>query len=150
MKKIISFFFLVAFAATSFGQQIDQKHPLPNSDYQSKSKKQKKTATILLAVGAGLIVTSVVIPKGELTYDGICVLGVCDDKYKNDGIKSAFFIAGGISALGSIPFFIASSKNRKRANALSASFKTDNIAIARSYNFTRINYPAFSLKIMLK
>src|SRR5688572_11762042 len=110
MRQIIICTMLILVASNLFSQQT-AKSPLPGQDYLEKSKKQKRTGTILLASGAGLIVTSFIIPRGELEEDGMCVGVWCDDKYKNDGIKSAFFIAGGISALGSIPFFIVSGKN---------------------------------------
>ena len=149
MKKITFLLFFSSFAATSIGQQTNQKQNVTKTDYQAKSKKQKKTALIFLAGGTGLIATSFIIPKGEKQYDGICIGALCDDKYKNDGIKSAFFIAGAVSALGSIPFFISSSKNRKRAKAISVSFKKDNASFVNFYNKVNISYPAISLKIGL-
>jgi len=149
MRKIIAFSVLLAFATTSFCQQVVQKHSLTKADYLQKSKKQKKTGSILLVGGAGLMITAFIIPRGELVHDGICVGWYCSDKYKNDGIKSAFFIAGGLAALASIPFFITSGKNKRRANAISASLKTDNASIVSGYSLTRINYPALSIKIAL-
>ena len=104
-------------ATTSFCQQA--------TDYLQKSKKQKKTGLIFLVAGAGLIITSAIIPKGELVDDGICIGAYCSDKYKNDGIKAAFGISGIASMLGSIPFFIASGKNKKRS--VSMSFKNQKI-----------------------
>lgn len=149
MKKIIILMLLLAFATTSFSQQIDQKQSLQQTDYLKKSKKQKKAGRILLAVGTGLIAASFIIPRGDLVYDGICIGAYCTDKYKNDKIKSAVLVAGGITALGSIPFYIASSKNRKRAKALSVSFKRDNAFIVNNYNSVNISYPAISLNIGL-
>ena len=118
MKKVIIFFLLVTMTATSFSQQTKPSPTSIKQDYLQKSKNQKKAGTILLAGGAVLMTTAFIIPKGELVDDGVCVGPYCDDKYKNDGIKSAFFIAGGISALSSITFFIAYKKNRRKANLL--------------------------------
>ena len=75
MKQVIILMLLFVFATTSFAQQLsDSKHALTKTDYLEKSKKQKKAASILLAGGAGIIITSFIIPKGELLHDGICVL----------------------------------------------------------------------------
>src|SRR5687767_14944838 len=108
MKKIIIYTMLFLFASSSFGQQTIPPLSPTLPEYLEKSKKQKRVANILLASGAVLITTSFIIPRGELVDDGICVGVWCDDKYKNDGIKSAFFIAGGLFALGSIPLYIVS------------------------------------------
>ncbi len=124
MKQLIFLTLLFAFAKACFSQQTVQKQPLMKKNYLQKSTSQKKTASILLFGGAGLIATSFIIPRGELENIDNClgwgVPGVyCNSKYKNDGIKTAFFIVGGASALGSIPFFIASRKNQRKANAAS-------------------------------
>ena len=105
---------------------------------------------ILLGGGAALIVTSLVIPQGEPTGFQIDpISGGFYEGHKNDGVKSALGITGVVSMLSSIPFFIASGKNKKRANAISASLKTDNVSFIRDYRITRISYPALSLKFTL-
>ena len=149
MKKCIILSLLLVFATASFSQQIVQKQTLTKADYQQKSKKQKKTGLILLAGGAGLIITSLVIPQGELVYDGICFVIYCTDKYKNDGLVSGFFIAGGLAALTSIPFFIASSKNKKRANVLSAFLKMEKTPVLRRSMSSSQAFPVISVKISL-
>ena len=147
MKKIVILSLMLAFAITSFCQQTVQKPTLMQTDYLQKSKKQKKTATILLAVGAGLVITAFVIPRGELTYDGICIGAYCSDKYKNDGIRAAFGLTGVTSMLGSIPFFIASRKNKKRA--MSVSFKNQTVPQLQKSSFVYKAIPALSFKISL-
>ncbi len=144
MRQIIICTILFLVASSSFSQQTTSQPSFTQQNYLEKSKKQKKTATILLAVGAGLIVTSVVIPKGELTYDGICVVGICTDKYKNDGIKSAFFIAGGLAALSSVPLFIVAGKNRRKAT--SVSFKMENTIQLYKQNLVHTSFPALRVK----
>ncbi|HEV8282701.1 MAG TPA: hypothetical protein VGQ09_00245 [Chitinophagaceae bacterium] len=145
MKKIAIVMISIAFAVASFGQQNAQKPPLTKTDYLQKSKKQKKAATILLISGAALVATSFIIPRGEMEDPGICVGAYCDDKYKNDGIKSAFFIAGGTTALSSIPFFIISGKNRRKA--MSLGFKMDKIISLCNQNFVYNSHPALGVKI---
>jgi hypothetical protein len=145
MRKIIFFTLLFLISASSFSQQKNPERPSIQQDYLKKSEKQKKVGLILLLGGAGLITTSVVIPRGELVYDGTCIGGLCDDKYKNDGIKSAFFIAGSISALSSIPLFIVSGKNRRKAT--SVSFKIEKTAHLYNQNFVYTSFPALRVKV---
>ena len=149
MRKIIAFSVLLVFATTSFCQQVVQKHSLTKEDYLQKSKKQKKIGWILIGSGVTLFAVSAIIPKGELTGE-ISYPCLCQDVHQNDDIKAALGLAGVVSALVSIPFFIASGKNNRRANAISASLKTDNASIVSGYSLTRINYPALSIKIALK
>ena len=42
-------------------------------------------------------------------------LGTPIEEYKNEGIKAAFGVAGVLTMLGSIPLFIASWKNKRKA-----------------------------------
>ncbi|MFZ9388029.1 MAG: hypothetical protein ACO25B_09120 [Chitinophagaceae bacterium] len=148
MKKIIIIFLLLGSSAMLFGQQSETKHlPAPN-DYLMKSKKQKTTAWIFLGTGAGLIATSIIIPRGKLVDPGICIAPViCNDKYKNDGIKGAFFIAGGISALSSIPFFVVSKKNREKATSIGLIH--ENTVHLSNQNLVHSSFPALKLKIIL-
>jgi len=145
MRKIIFSAVLFLFSASLFGQQTNPGRALSDQDYLQKSKNQKKTALIFLASGAGLIITSFIIPRGALKEDGICIGAFCDDKYKNDGIKSTLFIAGGVAALGSIPFFIASKKNRRKAT--SVSFKMENTIQLYNRNLASASFPALRVKL---
>ncbi|HEU5164061.1 MAG TPA: hypothetical protein VFU29_00905 [Chitinophagaceae bacterium] len=148
MKRIIIFSLLLAFATTSFCQQTVQKQSLSQADYLQKSKKQKKTAMIFLGGGAALIVTSLVIPQGEPTgsqFDPIG--GGFYEGYKNDGIKGALVLTGVVSMLGSIPFFIASGKNKKRA--ISISFKNEKFPRLIKSNFAYRPLPSLNVNISL-
>ncbi len=150
MKPVISLALLLAFAATSFGQQLPASgSALTKSDYLRKSKKQNKTGLIFLTAGAGLIITSFIVPRGELVYDGICIGSYCSDKYKNDGLKSGFFISGVVSALGSIPFFIASGKNRKRANATSVFIDIEKVPMFQYATRKSQSFPVVGLRLSL-
>lgn len=94
----------------------------------------------MLGGGATLVLTGIIIPKGELIHSSWL-----DDTYKNDGIKGAFELTGIVSMLGSIPLFIASSKNKKKA--ASVSFKMEKIPAFQQRSFVYHSYPALSLKI---
>jgi hypothetical protein len=140
--------FLVFFATVTLCQQTAQKHALTKTDYLQKSKKQKKTGWILIAAGAAAVAVSAAIPKGDLT-DEISYPCLCRDVYQNDDIKAAFGLAGVVSALGSIPFFFASGKNKKRANAASAFFRMEKIPVYQNTAFSNRSLPALGFRVGL-
>jgi hypothetical protein len=72
----------------------------------------------LLYSGAALIAASFIIPNGEIVSGGTCIGGLCDTEYQNDNLKTGIFIAGGVAALSSVPFFISSKKNRRKATSV--------------------------------
>ena len=143
MKKITACLVLVVFATASFCQQTVQKNVLTKTDYLQKSKKQKKAGLLLLGAGAVLIATSELIPSGDPTSQTICIY--C--RYENDGIKGAFGFSGVATMLGSIPFFIASRKNKKRA--MRVSFKNQTVPQLEKSGFAYKAIPGLSFKIAL-
>jgi len=101
MKKIIVFALLLMTATVSFGQQNRSTPALSKQDYLSKSKHQKTTAWILL--GGGVFSTTL----GSVRFNFAGSDGEVDNS------TSAIFLVTGLAAIGtSIPFFIASSKNK--------------------------------------
>jgi len=134
---------LLAIVNVTFSQQSNLSSVFTTQDYLQKSKNQKKIALILLGGGATLTLTGIIIPKGEVTdYNS---LG--DKTYKNDGIKGVFVTTGILSMIGSIPIFIASCKNKKRA--MSVSFKNDTIPQMQKSSFVYHPIPSLKLKISL-
>ena len=146
MRKFFILSLLLAFATASFSQQVSSKNQLTREDYLKKSKNKKKVGWIMLGGGATLVAIAFIIPKGD--YEGLqaCANILCET-YKNDEIKAVFGLAGGLTMLGSIPFFLASGKNKRRANAVSASFKTEKASIVRGNSLIKMQYPALSIKI---
>jgi len=143
MKKIIAFAILLVITINSFCQK------LTSDDYLLKSKNQRKTGWILLIGGTTILITSFVIPRGDLVHDGICVGPYCSDKYKNDNLKTALFISGVALDLASIPFFIASKKNKKRAMNVSTSFKMEKVQVIQASSVVSRSYPALWVKVGL-
>jgi hypothetical protein len=68
-------------------------------------------------------------------------------EYKNDGIKSTLGLTGVLSMIGSIPFFIASKKNNKRA--MSVSFKNETASQLVKSNLVYRYLPSLNIKIRL-
>jgi hypothetical protein len=146
MKKTAILCLLFAFAATSFCQQTVQKHSLAKTDYLQKSKKQKKIGWILTGGGAVMIAIGAIIPEGQLT-DELSYPCLCYNVHENDGVKGGFILAGLASGLSSIPFFIASGKNKRRA--ASVSFKNQTILQLQRGSFVFNTIPGLNFKISL-
>jgi|SRR5688572_4627766 len=142
MKKIITCLVILAFSATSFCQQNVQKQSLAKTDYLQKSKKQKTFAWILLGGGATLVLTGIIIPKGDLVQEGWYF-----SSYENDGVKGTFELIGLVSMIGSIPFFTASKKNNKRA--MSFAFKNETATQLVKRNLIYRSVPSLNLKFSL-
>jgi hypothetical protein len=137
MKKTIFFTMLLLLAATSFSQQTDSPQKMTRADYLAKSKRQRSGAWVLLGGGAALILV------GDL---------VGNNKNSSFGDAGTGVIVAGVgvlSMLGSIPLFIASGKNKRRGNALSASIQMEDAAIRQGYSMIHCSYPALSIKIRL-
>ena len=133
MKKTICFALLVIMTTSILGQQA----PSVKTDYQLKSKNQKSTAWVLLGGGAVLIGAGFLIgDRKESSFDdagtGVVIGGI-----------------GVLATLGSIPLFIASAKNKRKARALTTSFKMEETSRIRGYTISKINSPALCLKINL-
>ncbi len=121
---------------------------MQSTDYSSllkKSKSQNTAAWLLLAGGTAMIITGGVIWANEV-----------DKKSENDPLAALYTTKGSlitaigfVAALGSIPLFIASGKNRRKAAAMSGSLRLNDASILQGYTLRRINYPALSLTISL-
>ena len=116
MKKLL-FLCIVCLCATTHtnAQMRDttvnmNMHKVDANSLLQKSKKQKTTAWILLGGGAGIVATAVIITLS----DGF--LSLFDQKKDNN--RGVLLAAGGAVMLGSIPFFIASGNNKRKANLI--------------------------------
>lgn len=128
MKKIMIYFLLLAMPAASFCQKTNDSVPVVKTDYLTRSKNQKTAAWILLGGGTTLI--------------GIGFLvGDSEQSTFNDAAAGAFVAGVGLlSAIGSIPLFIAAGKNKRKALNMSVNFKMETATNS---------YPAVALKIKL-
>ncbi len=132
MKKTI-YIALLIIATSVFSQPIPSVH----TGYLQKSKHQKTAAFILLGGGSALIITGLLIGNNQNSSFGDAETGV---------------IVGGIgllSAIGSIPLFIASAKNKRKANTATTFFKIETIQAIQSHSFEQRLYPAVSVRISL-
>ena len=147
MRKFIFLFMLLLQGIMLFSQT--QEHPtLTKADYLKKSKNQKKAANILLFGGGGLVITAFAFPRGkaESPPPGSFIYFV---NYKNDGIKAVFLLTGALSMLSSIPLYIASARNNRKARAITVSMQNQELLFPERSTLILKSQPAVTLKLSL-
>jgi len=101
MKKFISVWILLIACISLLGQVTT---PEKNRDYYlHKSKTQKTVAYTLLGSGSAIIFSGILISSGK------------ESSLSDYGTGIAIAIVGGVTMLSSIPFFILSADNKKKA-----------------------------------
>ena len=124
---------LAILSGTSFSQQTDLTQSLTREVYLQKSKNQKTAARILLGSGTALAAGSLVWASQNL--------------FSTSSGPVVFLVAGSVAMLGSIPLFIASGKNKRKA--MSMSFKMQPVPQLQKANLVNRQAPSLSLKINL-
>lgn len=130
MKKILFCSMLLIITSASFSQQTNPSQPLTREEYLKKSKSQKTGAWIFLGVGAAMFAIAA---PGNVSFD---VLGT-------------IVVVGTIATIVSIPLFIASARNKRKAKAAAAFLKFEKNHSIQQTGITLHSYPALSLKINL-
>jgi hypothetical protein len=139
MKKVVLSIVTAVFIFKSFGQQTNPAAASSKQDYLTKSQKQKTGAWGLLGIGTVMLIGGAYI-AGHETFD-------------NDGNDSGVAAAGVVAAMGvaamigSIPLFIASGKNKRKAASIS--FKSERFQYLKNNSLVYKPMPAVSLKINL-
>ena len=144
MKKIIVFALLLIISATSFSQQTKPSPALTKQDYLKKSKNQKTAAWLLL--GGGAAITTLGIALGTS--------GVVDEVFTGDSksfdAATVLIPVGLLSMVGSVPLFIAASKNKRKAENISAFLKIEHRSDVQQSSVVKTFYLAVSVKICLR
>jgi hypothetical protein len=111
MKKLILLIILSLLTVNLFSQTQNLK--LTKDDYLQKSKNQKTTGWVLLAGGTTMAVVGIIIGNNSNLFDS-----------NNSGfeIGARLLIVGLATDLVSIPFFISSSSNTRKAATFSFNF----------------------------
>lgn len=139
MKKMIILSLLIAFATTSFGQQQTASNPtLTQADYLKKSKTQKTWAWVTTGVGAFFIV-------GTLALKSLPVFG---EKELSPVLAPGYYIGGACIATG-IVLFVASGKNKKKADAASVFIDMEKASMLQQSVVRNQYFPAVTLRICL-
>ncbi|MCY7310735.1 MAG: hypothetical protein LH619_08150 [Chitinophagaceae bacterium] len=143
-KMLFAIVLLLIFSISSFSQPTNSVQQF-KTDYLKKSKAQKTAAWILLGGGSALMLAGFIIPQGEVTQENLFWF----DEHKNDNVKTTFVLSGTLAMLGSIPFFIASSKNKRKAEGMKVLLKAEKLTSFQNLSFKQISYPALSVRITL-
>jgi hypothetical protein len=140
MKKIIISIILILISNAVFSQKTEPTQSLTKNDYLQKSKDQKMAAWLLLGAGAAA------------TIGGAIWFGNEFNLFDNDNtaVPAVLTLAGILSMGGSIPLFIASSRNKNKALAMTAMLKIERSFGYQQKGIVHNNYPALSVRIHFK
>jgi hypothetical protein len=151
MKKIIIIPLMLILSAQLLGQPTEPVKALTSEDYLQKSKKQKTGAIILLSGGCVLTTTGMIVGFAGFSENLGSIFGPDPNAGSSKETTGTILAVGGLVMMaGSIPLFIASSKNKKRAANASAFFKMESAPVIQHGSFVQSSYPAVSVRINLK
>lgn len=148
MKTNIISIVLLLVAASSFAQLSEPPNPsqpFSREYYLKKSKTNKTAAWVMLAAGTVLVGTGIGVGLNEATDQWVNLFTAEEEKTSDTG--GILFFSGLAAVATTIPLFIASHKNRKRANNVSASLKMEKSLLVRQQSFVKSSYPALSVSI---
>jgi len=113
MKYLL--FIAILFIANYHASAQTDTTGLKTKDYYlQKSKSQKTTAWVLIGVGAAAVIAGTIVATTLKEQDDF------DEGVNKLATGGYLMAAGGVSCLISIPFFVSSGKNKRRALALSS------------------------------
>lgn len=147
MKKNIFVALLLMVSIISFSQPTNNLAPAVQTDYLKKSKNQNTLAWILLGGGLGLTSAGIAVGLNEAVNDISNIFS--GEEQKTSSAGAILFYTGLASMLTSIPLFIVSSSNKRKAEEVSAFLKIETIPFVQQNNFARKAYPAISVKLRL-
>jgi len=138
MKYLLILCIMLALTGKVFSQRdTTLSNSSTNTNYLQKSKTQKTIAWILLGSGTALIGAGIIVGENG-----------ADEASLNEATNgAALIIAGALVDIGSIPFFIASAKNKRKA--LTVSFKNDFVPQLQQSCLVRIPIPTVGIAIRL-
>jgi len=137
MKKTITYFLLLALPMSCFCQKTNDSVPSIKADYLVKSKNQKTAAWVLLGGGVALMGAGYLIGDSK------------NASFDDAGTGVVLGGIGFLSTIGSIPLFIASGKNKRKAMKATAFIKMEDGKRTHNQSFVQTSYPAITLKIKL-
>ena len=139
MKKILFSALFLVLTICSFSQDMKLHVPKSRQEYLKISKVQKSTAWNLLIGGTTVIGSGLLIgtsdPGGVQEDWGGAIFG------------ASLILVGGVVDLISIPFFLESSKNKRRGIEAVTSLKLQEVSPLVRANIKQANIPELSLKL---
>jgi hypothetical protein len=149
MKYLLLILCLASFCLQLSAQITDSSKTKTYEYYMHKSKAQKTTGFIVLGTGAGISVISLIIglsPKSAAT----ALEGLFGPNPRETWPGEITFFAGLAVMAGSIPFFAASGRNRKKAGSIHAFFKVQTMSYPGLITNLNKPYPSLAIRINLK
>ncbi len=156
MRKVLIIVTLALVTNSSFSQQTKPSPTLTKQEFILKSKHQKTAAWVFLGGGFALSTIGVIIatPKaaedvgyGILLFPNI-IAGNPQPAPNNDYTgETVLVISGVVAMLSSVPLFIASSKNKRKA--MSLSFKNEPALQSLRGSLVTRSVPSLNFKISL-
>ena len=147
MKHLIILLLLFSLGNSSFSQVTTHPASTVQTDYLKKGKNQNTLAWILLGGGLGLTSAGIAVGLNEAVNDISNIFS--GEEQKTSSAGAILFYTGLASMLTSIPLFIVSSSNKRKAEEVSAFLKIETIPFVQQNNFARKAYPAISVKFRL-
>ncbi|MEJ7739464.1 MAG: hypothetical protein WKF97_18735 [Chitinophagaceae bacterium] len=135
MRKAILSGLLLIVMVSSFGQ-LSTSSPAPTRQYYLTKAKNQSTAGKVLAIGgiASIVTPIIILAPGNTSLDGVftglTVIGV-----------------GTVAALGSIPLFMASERNKKRARKATTYINVEGVSYIKQQDMAFHRYPAVTIRI---
>ncbi len=148
MKKLLCISLQLVISISSFSQQTTTPAPMTQGDYLDKAKKQSRVARVLLISGAALTTTGVILASGNV-WNEIASINY-NNEHSSGYVTGVVLLTTGIASMaGSVPFFVAASKNRHRAAGAPVSFKfiMETQPFIRQGSLVKSSYPAIALRI---
>jgi hypothetical protein len=147
MKKQLVIILLLTVSAATFGQTDTPSQTLTSTDYLQKSKKQNTAGWIFLGGGFSVAVAGIVV---GITGTAEEIAGIFTGEESNTLETGAVLCYVGTAAmLGSIPFFIAASKNKRKSKEIALSLKLETRSMVYKSSIIQSGYPAITVKFRL-
>ena len=134
--------------------QADTIPDLTKQQFQLKGKRQLTGAivfltggTILSVAGVALVIAGAAVETAEIIVSPITGEGVSDETNRSINTGTTLLLVGVAAAVISIPLFISSAKNKKKALTLSAHNQV--IQQMQRNGISRVSIPSIKLSIDL-
>lgn len=139
MKKILLGLAMLLMCISAFSQQKEPVQPYTKQDYLQKSKNQKTVGWVLLGGGTAIAITGIIVGSNAEPAEGIMETSTGED------IGIALLVGGLAADLISVPFFIGSANNARKAATIS--FNNKSIVIPGFRSVATKTQPSVSIKI---
>lgn len=141
MKKILVGIAMALISISAFSQQKEPVQPYTKQDYLQKSKNRKTVGWVLFGGGTAMVVTGIIVASIAEPAEGVMLTSSGED------IGIALVAGGLVADLISIPFFISSANNARKAANIS--FNKQPILIPGFHSFVAKAQPSVTVRIRI-